>query len=37
MIGNVRPNTEAWEQLLDLARDFGLEVQDIVKIIRNVI
>ena len=36
MIGNVRPNTEAWEQLLDLARDFGLEVQDIVKIIRNV-
>lgn len=36
MIGNVRPNTEAWEQLLDLARNFGLEVQDIVKIIRNV-
>lgn len=36
MIGNIKPNTAVWEQLVALAKDFGLEMQDIDKIVRNV-
>ena len=36
MIGNIKPNTAVWEQLVNLAKDFGLEMKDIDKIVRNV-
>lgn len=36
MIGDIEPNTAAWEQLVELGKQFGLEMKDIVKIVRNV-
>ena len=36
MIGDITPNTTAWDQLVQLAEKFGLEMKDIDRIVRNV-